>query len=149
MRSGLCPELTLRFDMREKQRDYTLARRLVNHWRQFGRYFLGDYYPLTPYSQDRKVWMAWQFDCPETGEGLVQAFRREESPEASARPRLVGLDPNANYTLTNLDIAGATEMTGRELLETGLPLSLPDRPGAVIIIYAKKEGTDNKKERRS
>lgn len=52
-------------------------------------------------------------------------------------------------TLPNLDIAGATEMTGRELLETGLPISIPDRPGAVIIIYAKKEGTDNKKERRS
>lgn len=38
---------------------------------------------------------------PETGEGLVQAFRREESPEASALPRLRGLDPNATYTLTN------------------------------------------------
>lgn len=60
MRSGLCPELTLRFDMRKKERDYTLARRLVDHWRQFGRYFVGDYYPLTPYSQDKKVWMAWQ-----------------------------------------------------------------------------------------
>jgi len=149
MRSGLCPELTLRFDMRKKQRDYTLARRLVNHWRQFGRYFLGDYYPLTPYSQDRKVWMAWQFDCPETGEGLVQAFRREESPEASARPRLAGLDSNATYTLTNLDIAGALEMTGRELLETGLPIRIPDQSGAVIIIYAKKQVPINKKERGS
>ena len=52
-------------------------------------------------------------------------------------------------TLTNLDIADATEMTGRELLETGLPISIPDRSGAVIIVYAKKEGTDNKKERGS
>ena len=138
MRSGLCPELTLRFDMRKKERDYTLARRLVDHWRQFGRYFLGDYYPLTPYSQDKKVWMAWQFDCPATGEGLVQAFRREESPEASARPRLCGLDANATYTFTNLDIAGATERTGRELLEIGLPISIPERPGAVIMTYAKK-----------
>ena len=40
-------------------------------------------------------------------------------------------------------------MTGRELLETGLPIRIPDQPGAVIIIYAKKEGTDNKKERGS
>jgi alpha-galactosidase len=93
--------------------------------------------------------MAWQFDCPETGEGLVQAFRREESPEASARPRLAGLDSNATYTLTNLDIAGATEMTGRELLETGLPISIPDQPGAVIIIYAKKQVPNNQKERGS
>ena len=69
---------------------------------------------------------------------MVQAFRREESPEASARPRLSGLDANATYTLTNLDIAGATEMTGRELLEIGLPIRIPDRPGAAIITYAKK-----------
>lgn len=141
MRSGLCPELTLRFDMRKKERDYTLARRVVNHWRQFGRYFLGDYYPLTPYSQDKKVWMAWQFDCPEAGEGLVQAFRREESREASVRLKLHGLDSNTTYTLTNLDIAGATEVTGRELLEVGLPIRIPDRPGAVIITYAKKDVT--------
>lgn len=40
-------------------------------------------------------------------------------------------------------------MTGRELLETGLPISIPDRPGAVIIINAKKEVPNNKKERRS
>lgn len=45
-----------------------------------------------------------------------------------------------------LGIAGATEMTGRELLETGLPISIPDRPGAVIIVYAKKEVSNNKKE---
>ena len=36
----------------------------------------GDYYPLTPYSLDNTAWIAWQFDCPEKGEGLVQAFRR-------------------------------------------------------------------------
>ncbi len=85
--------------------------------------------------------MAWQFDCPETGEGLVQAFRREESREASACPKLCGLDSNATYTVTNLDLAGATEMTGRELLETGLPINIPDRPGAVIMTYAKKDFT--------
>jgi hypothetical protein len=32
---------------------------------------------------------------------------------ASAQPTLRGLDSNATYTLTNLDIAGATEMTRR------------------------------------
>jgi hypothetical protein len=27
--------------------------------------------------------MAFQFDCPEQGEGVVQAFRRAESPGAA------------------------------------------------------------------
>jgi hypothetical protein len=40
-------------------------------------------------------------------------------------------------------------MTGRELLETDVPVSIPDQPGAVIIIYAKKEVANSKKERGS
>ena len=47
-----------------------------------------------------------------------------------------------------LDIAGATEMTGRELLETGLPISIPNRPGAVIMTYAKKEVAKNLSQNR-
>ena len=33
----------------------------------------GDYYPLTGYDLGHKVWMAWQFDRPENGDGVVQA----------------------------------------------------------------------------
>ena len=130
--------------MRKKERDYTLARRVVNHWRQFGHYFLGDYYPLTPYSQDKKVWMAWQFDCPEAGEGLVQAFRRGE-PRASVRKTArAGFE----YHLY-VDESGhrrRTEVTGRELLEVGLPIRIPDRPGAVIITYAKETSPASRQE---
>jgi hypothetical protein len=35
---------------------------------------------IMPYSLDRKAWIAWQFDCPERGEGAIQAFRRDDSP---------------------------------------------------------------------
>ncbi|NLF67573.1 MAG: hypothetical protein GX575_00815 [Candidatus Anammoximicrobium sp.] len=138
LRSGLCPELTLRFDMRKRERDFSLARRLVDHWRQFGRSYLGDYYPLTPYTLDANVWMAWQFDCPESGEGLVQAFRREQSGDESARLKLYGLEPEAVYTLTDLDVPGATRMTGRELTQDGLSIAIKDRPGAAIVTYAKR-----------
>jgi hypothetical protein len=40
--------------------------------------------------------------------------------------------------LTNSDVAGTTDMTGRELLEKGLPLVLKERPGAAVIGYRKK-----------
>jgi len=29
--------------------------------------FLGDYYPLTPYSLSEHDWIAWQFDRPSPG----------------------------------------------------------------------------------
>ena len=46
---------------------------------------------------------------------MVQAFRRKESIYESMRGKLHGLEPDAVYTLTHLDSAGTTEMTGREL----------------------------------
>jgi len=99
---------------------------------------LADYYPLTPYSRELNRWIAWQFNRPEQGDGLVQAFRRAKSPYESARFRLRGLDPRATYTVTNFDVPGSTEMTGRELLEKGLPVVLKDRPSAAVITYCRQ-----------
>lgn len=98
----------------------------------------GDYYPLTPYSLRRDQWIAWQFDRPELGEGVVQAFCRPECKEKAIRLKLHAVTPDAIYVLTNLDVAGATEMAGRELLESGLSIVNKDQPGAAIITYKKK-----------
>ncbi|HWE64027.1 MAG TPA: glycoside hydrolase family 36 protein, partial [Chloroflexota bacterium] len=60
-----------------------LAMRMLREWRAFAATLLGDYYPLTPYSIDTNIWMAWQFDRPEAGTGVVQAFRRDTSTDGS------------------------------------------------------------------
>jgi alpha-galactosidase len=137
-RSVMCPHFTACFDMRRTDLNYAEARRLINQWRQFAPYFFGDYYPLTPYSLEKTTWIAWQFDCPESGEGMVQAFRRPESIYEMIRPKLRGLDPNATYTITNMDVPGTTELSGRELLERGLPVSINEQPGSAVITYKKK-----------
>ena len=121
----------------DKNHGKQLPKRL-DEWRKTVANFYGDFWPLTPYSLDNDVWIAWQFDCPEEGHGVVQAFHRAESICESARLKLRGLDPNAVYVLTNLDVAGATEMTGRELLDNGLSVVIKDKPGAAIITYKKK-----------
>ncbi len=138
LRSVLCPHFTACFDMRNKGLNYEEARRLLNQWRQFAPNFFGDYYPLTPYSLDNTAWIGWQFNRPEAGDGMVQMFRRAESTYESIRVKLQGLDPNAVYVLTDLDAAAPTEMTGRELLEKGLPIAIKAQPGAVVITYKKK-----------
>ena len=51
--------------------------------------------PLTSYSLAGDVWMAWQFDRPESGDGVIMAFRRAQSPYEIARFRLSDLDPGA------------------------------------------------------
>ena len=68
---------------------------------------------------------------------MVQAFRREKSVYESARFNLKGLEPDAHYTVKNMDVHCSEEITGNELMENGLVVSIPDQPGAVIITYKK------------
>jgi alpha-galactosidase len=107
-------------------------------WKAVADEFYGDYYPLTDYSLSEGAWMAWQFNRPEVGRGMVQAFRHKDSPYESLRVKLQGLDQDAVYTLTDLDIPGTTEMTGSELCEKGLLLAIGDQPGSALITYRKK-----------
>jgi alpha-galactosidase len=124
---GLTPE-----NKASQQKAYAECRRIAPAM------LLGDYYPLSEHSRQLDRWIAWQFDRPENGEGVVQAFRRSQCQEASVRYRLRGLEPDAIYTLVDFDAPATTEMSGRELMESGLPVVIQDRPGASIITYQKK-----------
>jgi len=123
--------------MRVKEIDYAALRRLHNQRREIASYYYGDFYPLTPYSLDNNVWMAWQFNKPESGEGMVQAFRRTDSEVLARQLLLRGLEPDAQYELTNIDVPEKTKMTGQELMEKGLDVYIKDCPGAVVIAYKK------------
>ncbi|MHC1764640.1 MAG: alpha-galactosidase [Verrucomicrobiia bacterium] len=136
--SNVTPSLGFGIDMRVPDLDYAALRQLVEQWRKVIPNYYGDFYPLTSWSRDNTVWMAWQFDRPEAGEGLVQVFRRENSAYESARFRLQGLEPAARYRVTTIGKPGdAREFAGRELAEQGLPVSIPDRPDAAVLIYTR------------
>ena len=139
LRSVMCPHFTACFDVRRTDLDYDMIRRVMGQWRDFAEYYYGDYYPLTSYSLKNDVWMAWQFDCPERGAGMVQAFRRADSFYESARFKLSGLDLEAEYLVTNADAMGSEIVTGRELTEAGLPVVIDQQPGSVVITYKKVE----------
>lgn len=137
LRSTMVTHFTACFDVRRKDLDYALIRRVLEQWRRYAPCYFGDYYPLTPYSLDPALWMAWQFDVPEKGEGMVQAFRRSQSVYETARFPLRGLAADDRYVVTNLDTGEQQTLTGRELLEQGLRVSLPVQSSDVVLTYAK------------
>lgn len=137
--SNVTPSLGFGIDMRVPDLDYPALRRLVSQWREIAPNYYGDYYPLTGWTRDVTAWMAWQFDRSETGQGMVQAFRREKSVYESARFPLRGLEPDASYTVNTLDKPDVKKtFTGRELSELGVPVTIQDQPGAAVIIYARE-----------
>jgi alpha-galactosidase len=139
-RSQMGPSYTSCWDVTPKG-NYDLHRKLLAQWRSVRAHILyGDYYPLTPYSAANDVWMAWQFDRPEKGEGVVQAFRRGGNPSESMRVKLRGLEADGVYTVTNLDTAATSEVTGRELMEKGLAVVIKEQPGSAVITYEKHAG---------
>jgi hypothetical protein len=80
-RSGMAPMTGLGYDTRRKDYDYALLRKLVAEWKQVAPNYYGDYWPLTAWHSDPDAWMAWQFDRPKEGEGVVQAFHELREPD--------------------------------------------------------------------
>lgn len=135
--SNVSPSLGSGIDIRVRELDYDALRRLVGQWQSVNRFYYGDYYPLTPYTRDNTTWIAWQFHDPETNQGTVQAFRRAECPAPTTTLRLRGLDPDAQYEVAQFDVEGTGTHPGRALMDEGLSVSLPERPGAAIFTYRR------------
>jgi len=135
--SNVAPSTNCGFDMRVKEIDYAALRKLFAQYRAIAPNYYGDFYPLTTYTMDKGAWMAWQFDRPETGEGMVQVFRRAESIYTGASLPLKGLDPGAQYVITDLASDSVQTVAGSELLERGLPVTFDERPAARVFAYQR------------
>ena len=130
-RSFFLPSFGMHFaDLEVQKKARAECRRIANYM------LVGDFYPLTSYSLQRDRWIAWQFDQPEKGEGVVQAFRRPESPYESARFKLHGLEESATYAVENFD-GGTGTLTGKELMERGLLLETKAASAALVFTYKR------------
>jgi alpha-galactosidase len=125
-------------------------RKMVTQLKLVRPYYYGDYYPLLPCSLDSDCetnpnkelsaafeWAAWQYNRPESGDGMIQAFRRDKNAEATKNLVLRGLDPAAMYEVLNLDTQTPKRISGKDLMKSGLPVEITAKPGAAIIVYKK------------
>jgi len=95
----------------------------------------GDYYPLLPYSLQPDKWIAWQFNRPDQGTGIIQAFRRDSCDESVKILYFKNLFTNVQYEVTNMDEDDFTIISGKQLMEKGWRVEIKEKPGAAIIIY--------------
>ncbi len=110
-------------------------RQAYTECRRIAPLMLADYYPLTDYSLEHTQWIAWQFNRPERGDGVIQAFRRPKCAAGSETFRLRGIDPTGDYEFMNFDVEGTWRVGGKKLLEKGLTVEIEDKPGAAVITY--------------
>lgn len=111
----------------------------IAEYRAVQPYFYGDFYPLLPYSRDAEAWTAWQWDRPESKDGLMMILRRPQSPFSFMEVRPRHLNPDATYEVeirSTYDQAPIQRMKGSELAH--LQLQLSSAPSSVLIFYRQR-----------
>ncbi|GMW01384.1 MAG: hypothetical protein AMXMBFR84_25210 [Candidatus Hydrogenedentota bacterium] len=137
--STLCPHFTACWDQRDETIDWNRIRQTMSDWAELAPNYFGDFYPITDYSLKNDQWIAWQFHREEAGQGMVQAFRRDNCPYVSARLPLRSLDSGSEYDVHCLGHPEAnTTLTGKKLMEEGIPILIDSKPGAVFVSYVKR-----------
>ncbi len=108
----------------------------IVEFRALRPYFAADYYPLTEHATSDDAWAAFQWNRPETRDGIVLAFRRSGSLVASQTLALHGLDPGADYEVSYEDYGIVVHKSGRELL-AGLALKIPQADASLLVKYRR------------
>jgi alpha-galactosidase len=89
-------------------------------------------FPYQPYGTDPQGWQAIQFTAVSGSEAVLLCFRAA-STQTTSSLKLSRLHPIRNYSVKCIDGGTESKLTGSELMDTGIYLSLPD-PGASEIL---------------
>ena len=140
-RSALGPGMDLiMYEFEKDNRNHFLLdwlRKRLHELNEVRDYFLGDFHPLLSFTLAEDAWAAWQFDRPDLGAGVVLAFRRPQSPLVQAILSLKGLEAESQYEFRDVDSGALTLLSGKECMERGLRVAMPDKPSARLLIYRK------------
>ncbi len=120
--------------------DVDFAKALVEEFKRVRHFFFGDFYPLTPYSTDDDVWMAYQFHRADLNAGVALAFRRSKCQQPSLRLKLHGLSESGVYEVEISDEQlnrKTLTLTGKQLTD-GIEVSSETAPSSVLVIYSAK-----------
>ena len=137
LRSAHIPWFTYGYDVRNPENNYENARRFEKEWRETNMYFYGDYFPLTPWSNDLESWIGWEFKDYEKEEGIIQMFRRDNSPVAEMQVRLFDIDPDGTYEFFSYDGEPVKTVGGAELIEQGLNVRISEPRASALLKFCK------------
>ena len=115
------------------------ARTCIAEMKANRKYWTGDYYPLTPWTMAPDGWMAWQLHRADLNEGMVLAFRHQESPYSALQVSLQGIKPDQRYVVHFIDEQQrdvVRTLRGREL--AALECRIPARHQSLLIRYAPR-----------
>ena len=139
-RSSMSSALICNWKITEPNVSFFDMQARIEEYRRVRDYFLEDYYPLTELEGTTRddIWLAYQYDRPSDGTGIVVAFRRAACPDPALTVRLSGIDASRNYSVYNFDTGESVIVPGAELA-SGYVLTLPEPRGSMLLQYKLAE----------
>jgi len=125
------------FDVFHPDFDFGEAEECLKEFDRLKKYWLGDFYPITPATLDDTAWSAFQLHCPESGNGVLMVFRRAHSPYETAKFAFRGVSAEKEYLLLISDEERKIrqETVSGEKLLTGYGVSLLKTRSSTSIEY--------------
>ncbi len=137
-RSSMSSAAALMWDINSSSGSIPEMQKCIQEFKELRPYYYSDYYPLTGTQNMTKdnVWLAYQLNRPEQNDGIIMAFRREDSLDESIQVKLRGIDEFADYELVDQDSGKKLIQKGKQL-SNGITLSLAEKKKSLLINYKK------------
>ena len=135
-RSGFNGGIAFGEDIRGKDYPRELLKQGIAEGKRIRKYFYGNFYPLSEANTNPRDWCVLQYHLPDERDGIVMAFRRDQSPYGSYDCGLREIDPPATYQVRmyyGYDPETPITMSGSDLEK--LNITIGERPGSVIVEY--------------
>lgn len=135
-RSGFNGGISFCEDVRPEAYPRDVLRAAIVEGKRIRKYYFGNQYPLSDITTSPKDWCVLQYHRPADGDGMVLAFRRDQSPYTGFVCALNEIDADADYEVT-LSPGYTPEppktMKGAELRK--IVLSIDEMPGSALLEY--------------
>ncbi|MBN1419277.1 MAG: alpha-galactosidase [Planctomycetes bacterium] len=115
-------------------------REAIAEAKRLRRYWGGEFYPLSEPTLDPAAWCVLQYHLPDEDAGAIVAFRRHRSPYASFDCAVEGIDPGAEYAVSEAQSFRPGEpvrMKGEVLRRYRVVID--DMPGSTCLEYRRIE----------
>jgi alpha-galactosidase len=138
-RSVMTNGVMLTWDPFKPEFNAEFGKKLLDEFQAVRDLYLKDFYPLSPYSPKKNVWCVYQFHDPQTGRGMVVAFRRQRARQATYSIQLQGVEESKTY-----DCESSSERLERQLLgkisgatlRQGYTLTIPTPKESLLFRYS-------------
>ena len=137
-RSGFNAGISFGEDIRPKDYPRDLLKQGIAEGKRIRKYFLGDFYVLSEVNANPRDWCVMQYHRPSEQDGMVMAFRRDQSPYPIYEAVLREIDSAADYEVTTYrtyDGDKPTVLKGSALWK--FRIDIEEQPGSIVVEYKK------------